>query len=146
MRPGIRRSGKWLRLLRAPSGRTLEVRQGVHSWRNGSCHCAVSYSSRHGASIPILKFVTLCSPLGTNFRIKRDTSKFMILVWFLDLKFSTEPAAIMEGILNPPHYSTMILGLIAASTLLSAHSREGGNPALRLRFSVMPMDSRFARE
>jgi hypothetical protein len=45
----------------------------------------------------------MCSTLGTNFGIIRDTSKVMILVWFLDLKFLHERAAGMIGTSNPPH-------------------------------------------
>jgi hypothetical protein len=39
------------------------------------------------ASVPIPKFATPCGPLLANFGIEKDTSKFTILVWFLDLKF-----------------------------------------------------------
>ncbi len=34
------------------------------------------------SSVPNPKFVTLCSTLKTNFGFDKDTSKFMILVWF----------------------------------------------------------------
>jgi hypothetical protein len=55
------------------------------------------------ASVPIPKFVSVCSTLCTNFGITRDTSNVMILVWFLDLKFLHEPAAGMIGTSNPPY-------------------------------------------
>jgi hypothetical protein len=38
-----------------------------------------------------------------NRRNQRDTSKFMILVWFLDLKFLFGLAATIEGTSDPPH-------------------------------------------
>jgi hypothetical protein len=50
----------------------------------------------HRARVPIPKFVAVCRTLSTNFGIIRDTSKVMILVWFMDLKFLRAPAAMME--------------------------------------------------
>jgi len=44
-------------------------------------------------SDPNLKFVTLFRSVGTNFRFKRVTGNYMILVWFKDLKFAPRLAA-----------------------------------------------------
>ena len=45
------------------------------------------------ASDPNLKFATLFRKVGANFRFKRVTSNYMILVWFKDLKFAPHPAS-----------------------------------------------------
>jgi hypothetical protein len=44
-------------------------------------------------SDPNLKFATLFRKVGANFRFKRVTSNYMILVWFKDLKFAPHPAS-----------------------------------------------------
>jgi hypothetical protein len=46
-----------------------------------------------GASVPIPKFASVCGASDANFGIKGTLCKFMILVWFLDLKFLSELAA-----------------------------------------------------
>jgi hypothetical protein len=53
---------------------------------------------------PIPKFVSTRGTFGYELRNQRDTSNFMILVRFLDLKFLSEIAATMIGTSNPPHY------------------------------------------
>ena len=45
------------------------------------------------ASVPIPKFAMTRGRLRCELRNQRDTSKVMILVWFLDLKFLCELAA-----------------------------------------------------
>jgi hypothetical protein len=57
----------------------------------------------HEASDPNLKFVTLFGKRSTNFRFIRVSSNYMILVWFMDLKYAPHLAAIMRRISNPPH-------------------------------------------
>ena len=44
-------------------------------------------------SHPNPKFVSFASTLITNFGFNRVTSKFMILVWFLNLKYASKSAA-----------------------------------------------------
>jgi hypothetical protein len=39
----------------------------------------------------------------TNFGIDKDTSKCMFLLWFMVLKFPTEPARKVMGTSEPPH-------------------------------------------
>ncbi len=46
-------------------------------------------------SDPNLKFVRLIDKLGTNFRFKRVTSKYIILVWFMDLKLTPPCVSLM---------------------------------------------------
>ena len=48
------------------------------------------------ASVPIPTFVFPCGTLRYQRRNQRDTSKFMILVWLLDLTFLYEVAAIKD--------------------------------------------------
>ena len=55
------------------------------------------------ASVPIPKFAHPRGTLRCELRNQRDTSNFMILVRYLDLKFLNELAAIMIGTSNPPH-------------------------------------------
>jgi len=45
------------------------------------------------ASVLIPKFASPCGILSCELRNLEDTSKFMTLVWFLDLKFLCERAA-----------------------------------------------------
>src|SRR5713226_5809066 len=48
------------------------------------------------SSVPIPKFASLCGTLACELRNPRDTSKCMILVRFLDLKFLHERAAKLQ--------------------------------------------------
>jgi len=43
---------------------------------------------KEGTSVPNPKFAILCSALRANFGFDKDTSKFMILVSFMDQKFA----------------------------------------------------------
>jgi hypothetical protein len=45
------------------------------------------------ASSPIPKFASTCGPSDANFGIKGDTSKVIVVVRFLDLKFLIQLAA-----------------------------------------------------
>ena len=49
---------------------------------------AKSAVNQRGTSVPNPKFARLCSALRANFGFDKDTSKFMILVSFMDQKFA----------------------------------------------------------
>jgi hypothetical protein len=58
-------------------------------------------------SVPIPKFANLCGTSDANFGIKGTLANISFLVWFLDLKFLYELAAIMEGTSDPPHWPSI---------------------------------------
>ena len=64
---------------------------------------AIAARSTVDASVPIPKFAPVYSTLRGELRNQRDTSKYMILVWLLDLKFLIEFAATVIGTSNLPH-------------------------------------------
>src|SRR6266849_1774366 len=79
------------------------------------------------ASVPIPKFASLCGTLACELRNPRDTSKSMILVRFLDLKFLPERAAKLQDlqIRRTCKQHLIALGLIlglAAAAVAQEHS------------------------
>ena len=74
------------------------------------CHDAMQRAARVGASrdsfitsVPIPKFAQACGSLGCELRNQRGTSKLMILVPLLNLKFFIELAGSLERTSNSQH-------------------------------------------